>query len=190
MVGQHHRLNGHASEQTPGDSEGQGSLACCSPWCPKELDMTQQLNNNNIGLCLKFTNYVCKIHNSKYKIHKIQVLLVFSRIFLKYNHTLFFCLASCFQHNYFEIYVHCCVLPRRLVVKSLPANVGDKREVGSILGSGRPPGGEHGNPFHYSCPENPHGLRSLEGYSPQGRTELDTTEATKHSRTHMNTIQP
>ena len=32
MVGWHHRLNGHEFEQTPGDSEGQGSLACCRPW--------------------------------------------------------------------------------------------------------------------------------------------------------------
>ena len=40
MVGWHHRLNGHEFEQTPGDSEGQGSLACCSPWGHKELDMT------------------------------------------------------------------------------------------------------------------------------------------------------
>ena len=32
MVGWHHQLNGHESEQTPGDGEGQGSLACCSPW--------------------------------------------------------------------------------------------------------------------------------------------------------------
>ena len=32
MVGWHHRLNGHESEQTLGDSEGQGSLACCSSW--------------------------------------------------------------------------------------------------------------------------------------------------------------
>ena len=31
MIGWHHRLNGHKFEQTPGDSEGQGSLACCSP---------------------------------------------------------------------------------------------------------------------------------------------------------------
>ena len=31
MVGWHHRLNGHEFEQTPGDSEGQGSLVCCSP---------------------------------------------------------------------------------------------------------------------------------------------------------------
>ena len=40
MVGWHHQLNGHESEQTPGDSEGQGSLACCSPWGCKELDTT------------------------------------------------------------------------------------------------------------------------------------------------------
>ena len=32
IVGWHHRLNGHESEQTPGDGEGQGSLVCCSPW--------------------------------------------------------------------------------------------------------------------------------------------------------------
>ena len=32
MVGRHHQLNEHEFEQTPGDSEGQGSLACCSPW--------------------------------------------------------------------------------------------------------------------------------------------------------------
>ena len=32
MVGWHHPFNGHESEQTPGDGEGQGSLACCSPW--------------------------------------------------------------------------------------------------------------------------------------------------------------
>ena len=38
MVGWHHRLNEHKSEQTSGDSEGQGSLACCSPWCLKKLD--------------------------------------------------------------------------------------------------------------------------------------------------------
>ena len=41
MVGWHHQLNGHESEQTPGDSEGQGSLACCSPWGCKELDATE-----------------------------------------------------------------------------------------------------------------------------------------------------
>ena len=47
MIGWHHWLNGHEFEQTPGDSEGQGSLVCCSPWGCKELDMTEGLNNNN-----------------------------------------------------------------------------------------------------------------------------------------------
>ena len=49
MVGQHHRPNQHKFEPTLGDKEGQGSLACCSPWGGKESDMTQQLNINNIG---------------------------------------------------------------------------------------------------------------------------------------------
>ena len=45
IVGWHHQLNEHEFEQTLGDSEGQGSLVCCSPWGHKELDMTEQLNN-------------------------------------------------------------------------------------------------------------------------------------------------
>ena len=40
MVGWHHELNGHECEQTLGDSEGQGSLECCSPWGLKESDTT------------------------------------------------------------------------------------------------------------------------------------------------------
>ena len=40
MVGWHHSLNGHEFEQAPGDGEGQGSLACCSPCGCKEFDMT------------------------------------------------------------------------------------------------------------------------------------------------------
>ena len=47
MVGWHHWLNGREFEQTLEDSEGQGSLACCSPWGQKELDSTEQLNDNN-----------------------------------------------------------------------------------------------------------------------------------------------
>ena len=47
MVGWHHRLNGHEFEQAPGDGEGEGSLACCSPWGHKESDTTEQLNTNN-----------------------------------------------------------------------------------------------------------------------------------------------
>ena len=45
MAGWHHWLNGHEFDQTAGDSEGQGSLACCSPWVHKESDTTLRLNN-------------------------------------------------------------------------------------------------------------------------------------------------
>ena len=40
MVGWHHQLNGYEFEKTQGDNEGQGSLACCSPWGHKEPDIT------------------------------------------------------------------------------------------------------------------------------------------------------
>ena len=72
------------------------------------------------------------------------------------------------------------------MVKNLPAmqeiwvhgkesacNAGD---LGSMPGLGSSPGGGHGNPVQYSCLENPHGQRSLVGYSPWGGKELNMTE--------------
>ena len=47
MVGWHHQLDGHESEQAPGDGDRQGSLVCCNPWGHKESDVTKQLNNSN-----------------------------------------------------------------------------------------------------------------------------------------------
>ena len=44
MAGWHHWVYGHEFEQAPGVGDGQGSLACCSPWGGKELDMTERLN--------------------------------------------------------------------------------------------------------------------------------------------------
>ena len=46
MVGWHHWVNGHESEQASGNGAGQGSLVCCSPWGRKESDKTEWLNNN------------------------------------------------------------------------------------------------------------------------------------------------
>ena len=46
MVGWHHPLSGHETEQTLGGSEGMGSLVCCSPWGRKGLDMGERLSNN------------------------------------------------------------------------------------------------------------------------------------------------
>ena len=56
----HHRLDGHESEQAPGASEGQGSLACCSPWGLKESDTTEQGHHHlspSVTLSL-FSKYV------------------------------------------------------------------------------------------------------------------------------------
>ena len=44
MAGWHHPLGGHEFEQAPGVGDGQGSLACCSPWGRKELNTTERLN--------------------------------------------------------------------------------------------------------------------------------------------------
>ena len=63
-----------------------------------------------------------------------------------------------------------------LVVKNPPANAGDIRGMGQEDS----PGDGHGNPLWYSCLENPHGQRSLVGYSPWGCRESDMTEVTKH----------
>jgi len=65
-----------------------------------------------------------------------------------------------------------------LVVKNLPAAAGGARDVGLIPGSGRSPGVGNDNPLQYSCLENSTDKRSLEGYSPQGCRESDTTEHT------------
>ena len=62
-----------------------------------------------------------------------------------------------------------------LVVKNLPANAGDVRDMGSIPGLGRSPGGGHGNPYPVFLPGESHGWRSLAG------KETRTTEVTSHA---------
>ena len=62
------------------------------------------------------------------------------------------------------------------MVKNPAASAGDRRNPGSIPGLGRSPEEGLGNPLQYSWLENPHGQRSLTGYSPQGSKESDTTE--------------
>ena len=69
-----------------------------------------------------------------------------------------------------------------LVVKNPPASAGDRRNSDLIPGSRGCLEGGHGNPLQYSCVENPHGQRSLAGYSPYGCKELAMTE---HSTEHL-----
>ena len=64
MVGWHHWLNGHKFEQTLGDSEGQGSLECCSSYGLKESDTTLQLNNTTTSNSTEEKQYHLKIRNN------------------------------------------------------------------------------------------------------------------------------
>ena len=81
MVGWHHWPDGHEFEQTPGDGVGWGSLACCSPWGPKELDIMERLNNNILLLHLII---IC-LSLLEYKMKEIFFLLLYPRSFLVHN---------------------------------------------------------------------------------------------------------
>ena len=62
---------------------------------------------------------------------------------------------SFLSRRYPPLYMQIRTFQVVLVVKNPPANAGDRRETGSVPGSGRSPGGGHGNPLRYSCLENP-----------------------------------
>ena len=86
----------------------------------------------------------------------------------------FLVLCSHFTHNMKKIKSGWLLdFPPGLDGKESSCNVGN---LDSLPGLGRSPGGGHGNPLQYSCLENPHGQRSLVGYSPWDRKELDMTE--------------
>ena len=68
-----------------------------------------------------------------------------------------------------------------LLVRNPTANVGDTRDMGSIPGLGKSPGGGYSNPLQYSCPENSVNRGDLLGYRPQGLKESDRTEQLKLS---------
>ena len=80
MVGWHHQLNGHEFEQTLGDVEGQGSLACCNPWGHKEQDVTEPLKNKCLEYCLMCKKYYmfcfyCNDHHSHYCQAVVKILI-------------------------------------------------------------------------------------------------------------------
>ena len=78
MVGWHHQLDGHELEQVLGVSDGQGSLACCSPWGSKELGMAEQLN---------WLHWKClsEISNDLHVAKANDCILIFIFLDLKYN---------------------------------------------------------------------------------------------------------
>ena len=74
------------------------------------------------------------------------------------------------------------------MVKNLPANAGDIRDMGSIPGSGRSPGGGHGNPLQYSCLENPMDRgtwRATVHRVAKSQTKLKRFSTHVHTHTHI-----
>ena len=71
------------------------------------------------------------------------------------------------------------------MVKYLPANAGDLRDLGSIPGLGRSAGGGHGNPLQCSCLENPMDRGAWHATCPQGHKELHMNEITLPTKVHL-----
>ena len=87
----------------------------------------------------------------------------------------------CFCHFFFfrdslEFVLIILGLPRQHNGKEFTCQGRSRRDTVSMPGLGRSSGGGHSNPLQYSCLENPHGQRSLVGYSPWGCIEWDMTE--------------
>ena len=72
MLRWHHQFNEHEFEQTPRDSEGQGSLACHSPWGHKETDTTEPLSND-----IKMKRRKCSLCNFKFVFSFCDMVLAF-----------------------------------------------------------------------------------------------------------------
>ena len=92
--------------------------------------------------------------------------------------------CSTWLHNFKKMKWDALCTKMVLVVKSLPANAGDVRDVGSIPGSGRSPGRGHGNPLQCSCLENPQD-RGAWWATVHGVTKSDTAEWLAHSTVCM-----
>ena len=64
MVGWHHRLDGHGSEQAPGVGDGRGGLACCSPWGHRSQSRTRLSELNKV-----FAAYLCTLGTGTEQVH-------------------------------------------------------------------------------------------------------------------------
>ena len=82
MVGWHHLLNRHKFEQTPGDSERQGSLVCCSPQGHKEYDTTEQLKHKTMRLLwtvfVQWLSMLCKLYVCLQTVQQKRLLCIIS----------------------------------------------------------------------------------------------------------------
>ena len=131
----------------PGKSHGRRSLVGCSPWGHSESDTTERLHFHFLLSCIGEGNgnpLQCScVENPRDRGAWWAAVsgVAQSQTRLKRLSSS----SSRYMSGASQVV---------LVVKNLPANAGDVRDAGSISGSGRSPGGGHGNPFQSSCLEN------------------------------------
>ena len=95
MVGWHHRLDGHEFEGALGDVDGQGSLACCSPWGGKESNMSA--TEPNLYICVCVYIYIC-------------VCVYIYICIYTYIYTYIYIDICVYIYIYIYIYTHICVI--------------------------------------------------------------------------------
>ena len=165
MVGWHHRLNGHEFEQAPGVGDGQGSLACCSPWGPKSRT---QLSDWAVDWSLRNgkTAHLCHTLPAGYQSRTASTSMIH-------------CLTP-----WIAVPLSLEVSSNFLVAqtaKNLPA-----MQEARVWHLGREDALEKGmqpTPVFF-LPGKSHGQRSLVGYSPRGHKELDT------AKQHLTLLRP
>ena len=82
-VGWHHRLSSHGCEQTLGDSAGQGSLACCSPWGCEEEDAPSRMNSNSsVSVSVLLSQFVSICHGFLFHDYLLLCLILYSVLLL------------------------------------------------------------------------------------------------------------
>ena len=139
---------------------------------------TQELGTEQI-----FYNAFCKTHPVKACVKYL--ILTNSILPVRYCSFLNFRDLRKLSHYQFNRFAQWYTVSRAchvvLVVKNPPANPGDIRDAGSVLGLERFPGGGHDNPLQYSCLENPRD-RSLVGCHLWGYTELDMIDMTEQQQ--------
>ena len=140
-VGWHHRFNGQELEQTLGVGEEWRVLAFCSSWGHKESETTWQLDNNIVGGLMRLSQTEPLEQGKAYSNHYYYI-------------PGFISMFVCKGEVLFRRRRRSMVFPGDAVMKNPPINERDARDMDSIPGSGRSPGGEHGNWLQYSCPEN------------------------------------
>ena len=142
----------------PGESQGQGSLVGCCLWDHTELDtteVTQQQDSLRFEMkpdCFLLQAILALI-SAQWPQHcavsmiQLGVVLGFVLSFSVF--------LAVYNREILSLYVDMSGFPGGTVVKNPSANAGDTRDTGSISGLGRYPGAGNGNPFWYSCLENP-----------------------------------